>query len=103
MVDTKVGTTLNLSQFPNTLLKNSTFERSPCRQQPRNKDRNAAVVRRVAGRSGAKLVDLRTVFTRYLQTHNPCNLAKGILTTDSVHLTPAGNKLVAEALFPALF
>ena len=66
-------------------------------------DQYAAVVRRVAGRSKAKLVDLRTVFTGYLQTHNPGNLAKGILTTDSVHLTQAGNKLVAEALFPALF
>ena len=66
-------------------------------------DKYAAIVRRVAGRSGAKLVDLRTVFTRYLQTHNPDNRPKGILTIDSVHLTPTGNKLVAEALFSALF
>ena len=66
-------------------------------------DKYAAVVRRVAGRSRAKLVDMRTVFTRYLQTHNPDNRAKGILTSDGVHPTPAGNKLVAKALFPALF
>ena len=66
-------------------------------------DKYVAVVRRVAGQRGAKLVDLRTVFTRYLQTHNPDNQPNGILTTDGVHPTPAGNKLVAEALFPALF
>ena len=66
-------------------------------------DKYAAVVRRVAGRSRAKLIDMRTVFTRYLQTHNPDNQAKGILTNDGVHPTPAGNKVVAEALFPALF
>ena len=66
-------------------------------------DKYAAAVRRVAGRNGAKLVDLRTVFTRYLQAHNPDNQAKGILTSDGVHPTPAGNKLVAEALVTALF
>ena len=66
-------------------------------------DQYAAVVRRVAGRKGAKLVDMRTVFTRYLQTHNPDNRAKGILTSDGIHPTPTGNKLAAEAIFPALF
>ena len=66
-------------------------------------DQYVQIVRRVAGRRGTKLVDLRTVFTQYLQAHNPDNRAKGILTSDGVHPTPAGNKLVAEALFPALF
>ncbi|CAA9341580.1 MAG: lipase/acylhydrolase family protein [uncultured Cytophagales bacterium] len=52
----------------------------------------------VAGREGCPLVDLRAAFTQYLQIHNPQNQAKGILTTDGVHLTRAGNALAAREL-----
>jgi len=43
-----------------------------------------------------ELCDLRTAFVTYLQAHNPENVEKGILTEDSIHLTPAGYAIVAR-------
>jgi hypothetical protein len=48
------------------------------------------------------LVDLRTVFHDYSLAHNPDNLAKGILTTDGVHLNEKGNAFVAEEMWKAI-
>jgi lysophospholipase L1-like esterase len=59
--------------------------------------------RAVAAREGCPLADLRTAFTNYLRVHNPQNQAKGILTTDGVHLTREGNALVARELHKVLF
>jgi lysophospholipase L1-like esterase len=59
--------------------------------------------RAVANQEGCPLVDLRSAFTNYLRTHNPQNQPKGILTTDGVHLTRAGNALVAKELHKVLF
>jgi lysophospholipase L1-like esterase len=59
--------------------------------------------RAVAGQEGCPLVDLRAAFNDYLRTHNPQNQPKGILTTDGVHLTRAGNALVARELHKVLF
>jgi len=42
------------------------------------------------------LVDLRKAFKQYISENNPENKAKGILTTDGVHLNNKGSKLIAE-------
>ena len=59
-------------------------------------DAYAARSRSVAAELGVELCDLRAAFVAYLQTHNPANLDKGVLTVDGIYLSPAGNRLVAE-------
>jgi lysophospholipase L1-like esterase len=54
-----------------------------------------AISRKVATDTKSQMVDLRKAFIDHLKANNPDNLAKGILTSDSVHLNPAGNRLVA--------
>jgi lysophospholipase L1-like esterase len=48
------------------------------------------------------LVDLRAGFIQYNLKNNPQNKESGILTTDRVHLTPAGNLFVAEQMWNAI-
>lgn len=48
------------------------------------------------------LVDLRNAFQQYNLKNNPQNKEAGILTVDRVHLTPAGNKLVADEMWQAI-
>ncbi len=62
----------------------------------------AQACRRVAEKNGCTLVDLRKVFMAYISKNNPENLSKGILTTDGVHLTSLGSKLVAESIYKNL-
>jgi lysophospholipase L1-like esterase len=38
----------------------------------------------------------------YLKKHNPKNATEGILTSDSVHMNPAGNQLLAKLVLEAL-
>ena len=45
---------------------------------------------------------LRERFLRHLSIHNPENKSRGILTGDSVHLNPAGNRFVADQMLDAL-
>lgn len=45
------------------------------------------------------LVDLRAAFISYNLKNNSQNKESGILTTDRVHLTPAGNLFVAEQMW----
>jgi lysophospholipase L1-like esterase len=71
-------------------------------EEDQNLDQYVEVCRKVAKAQGCKLVDLRLVFTEYEQKNNPQNLSKGILTTDGVHLTPLGGKLVAENILKVL-
>jgi lysophospholipase L1-like esterase len=59
-------------------------------------------IRKYAKANGLGLVDLRSIFHEYSLTHNPENLAKGILTNDGVHLNEKGNALVAEEMWKAL-
>ena len=59
-------------------------------------------LRKYVKENGLGLVDLRTIFHEYSVANNPENLAKGILTTDGVHLNPKGNALVAEEMWKAL-
>jgi lysophospholipase L1-like esterase len=56
----------------------------------------AAISRTVAKSLGATLCDLRKAFHSYLVVHNPGNRREGILTYDGVHLSDAGNELVAN-------
>ena len=58
----------------------------------------AGVIRKVALEMEVGLCDLRTIFIEYLRVHNTENSESGVLTTDSVHLNDAGNKLVADQL-----
>jgi lysophospholipase L1-like esterase len=50
-------------------------------------------------RSNIPLVDLRSAFISYNLKNNLQNKESGILTTDRVHLTPAGNLFVAEQMW----
>jgi lysophospholipase L1-like esterase len=58
----------------------------------------AAISRDVARKTGAFLVDLRGLFLHDLKIRNPQNERSGVLTTDGVHLNPAGNELVKDCL-----
>ena len=65
-------------------------------------DQYAGISRKVAEETGAQLLDLRKGFIDYLKEHNPDNASSGILTGDTVHLNPAGNRLVSELVLGAL-
>lgn len=71
---------------------------------PQDADLNAYsdVVRKLAGEKNCKLVDLRKIFSVYLNQHNTENKESGILTTDRVHLNDKGNSLVAESMLSKL-
>ncbi len=71
---------------------------------PQDKDLNAYsdVIRRIAGMYNCKLIDLRKAFTDYEEANNKDNSESGLLTTDRVHLTAAGNRLVADEMLKAL-
>jgi len=61
-------------------------------------DEYAAISRSIAKSLGTPLCDLRKAFGDYLRVHNKENAKQGILTTDGVHLSDAGNRFVAGAL-----
>lgn len=60
------------------------------------------VTRKIARDLNIRLCDLHTAFIEYLNTHNPENKDRGILTYDSVHLSDEGNRLVAREMLEAL-
>ncbi|NCW12385.1 MAG: G-D-S-L family lipolytic protein [Chitinophagia bacterium] len=59
-------------------------------------------MRKYAATNQLGLVDLRKIFHEYSIANNPNNDAKGILTTDGVHLNEKGNALVAEEMWKAI-
>lgn len=65
-------------------------------------DEYAAITRKVAADRHVPLVDLRALFKSYIEKHNPDNAAQGVLTKDTVHLNPIGDKLVAKQMLKAL-
>lgn len=71
---------------------------------PQDGDLNqySKLIREIASRNSLQLCDLRKHFMDYLVQNNPENKEKGILTTDRVHLTDAGNKFLAEKMLEAL-
>ncbi len=56
-------------------------------------------LRQYASTNNITLLDLRKIFHDYSLANNPNNLAKGILTTDGVHLNEKGDALVAEEMW----
>ncbi len=60
------------------------------------------LIREISSRNNVELLDLRKAFGDYLAKNNPENKEKGILTSDRVHLTEAGNKFLAEKMLEAL-
>ncbi|GAB3163736.1 SGNH/GDSL hydrolase family protein [Telluribacter humicola] len=71
-------------------------------EQDGDLNRYAGFIRDLANKHNLTLVDLRKDFQDYLVKNNPDNKESGILTTDRVHLTEAGNKFVAERMLNAL-
>lgn len=65
-------------------------------------NRYSQIIRDLASKYGCGLVDLRKAFLEYNLKNNPENKESGILTTDRVHLNPAGNQLVADLMLKAL-
>jgi lysophospholipase L1-like esterase len=59
-------------------------------------------IRNFAAKKSIPLVDLRSLFIQYNFANNPENKESGILTRDRVHLTPAGNNLVAKEMWKVI-
>jgi len=59
-------------------------------------------LRSFTAKNNLPLVDLRSAFIQYNLKNNPLNKESGVLTVDKVHLTPAGNKLVADEMWKAI-
>ncbi|PWJ59486.1 lysophospholipase L1-like esterase [Dyadobacter jejuensis] len=71
-------------------------------QQDGDLNQYSKLIRDLADRNNLQLLDLRKEFQDYLSANNPENKEKGILTSDRVHLTEAGNTFVAEKMVEAL-
>lgn len=71
---------------------------------PQDGDLNSysKIIRNLAKQYNCSLVDLRKEFLAHNLANNPENKESGILTTDRVHLSPAGNKLVADLMMKGL-
>jgi len=65
-------------------------------------DEYAEISRKVAKDTKSQLCDLRKTFQDYLTKNNGEDKEKGILTSDRVHLSDAGNKLVAETILSTI-
>lgn len=72
-------------------------------QQDGDLNRYSNIIRNIAQTMNLPLVDLRKATTTYLLNNNPNNTAKGIITTDGVHLTPFGNIMVAQQIWDTLY
>ncbi|MES2374076.1 MAG: GDSL-type esterase/lipase family protein [Bacteroidota bacterium] len=59
-------------------------------------------LRAFTAKNNIPLVDLRAGFINYNLKNNPQNKESGILTTDRVHLTPAGNLFVAQEMWKVI-
>jgi lysophospholipase L1-like esterase len=62
----------------------------------------SAISRRVAAETGAVFCDLRTPFFEYLAEHKTDRSDRGVLTTDGVHMRPAGDALLIETMAGAI-
>jgi len=60
------------------------------------------IIRRIAKDMALPVCDLRKAFMDYLQSNNPNNVEKGILTSDRVHLTEPGNAFVAAEMWKVI-
>jgi lysophospholipase L1-like esterase len=62
----------------------------------------ASIIRKIATDNQCKLIDLRKAFINYEEKNNIENKASGILTSDRVHLTDAGNQFLAETMWATI-
>lgn len=62
----------------------------------------ADILRGVAEAADVRLGDLRAAFEEYLERENRDKAYDGVLTTDGVHLNPAGNRFVADFMIEQL-
>ncbi len=62
----------------------------------------ANIVRNLASKFDLRLCDMRKAALEYNLKNNPQNRESGILTYDRVHLTDAGNRLVADEMMKVL-
>ena len=73
-----------------------------CEVQVRFNGQSADITRGVATDMKAPLIDLRKACVAHLAEHNTANAKEGILTTDGVHLTPAGDQFLAARMVAGL-
>jgi lysophospholipase L1-like esterase len=71
-------------------------------QQDGDLNRYSFIIRSIAADLKLPVCDLRKAFMDYLQTNNPSNAEKGILTSDRVHLNDAGNLFVAQQMWKVI-
>ncbi|MEM7385190.1 MAG: GDSL-type esterase/lipase family protein [Verrucomicrobiota bacterium] len=62
----------------------------------------ASISRKVAAKAGITVCDLRQSMSAYLEVFNRGDAEKGILTSDGVHLSEAGNRMVANRMAGSL-
>jgi lysophospholipase L1-like esterase len=65
-------------------------------------DEYSDISRAVAKETGVQLVDLHKAFQDYERANNKEDKDRGVLTSDSCHLSDAGNQLVAGEMLKAL-
>jgi len=65
-------------------------------------DEYADITRGVAAAMKTPLIDLRMACVTHLAEHNKADAKEGILTTDGVHLTPAGDQFLAARMVEGL-
>lgn len=68
-------------------------------QQDGDLNQYSKIIRDLAAKNNLAVIDLRKLFVAYNVANNPENKAKGILTTDGVHLNAKGNQLVADEMW----
>ena len=73
-------------------------------ESPRNVklDQYAAISRKVAAEQKVTLCDVRHAFVAFLQKHNTDKKPHGLLTYDGIHMSAAGNDLLAETISQSL-
>jgi lysophospholipase L1-like esterase len=71
-------------------------------QQDGDLNAYSQIIRNLAQKYHCGLVDLREIFHNYELKNNPGNKESGILTLDRVHLSDAGNQLVADKMLEVL-
>lgn len=65
-------------------------------------DEYSQISRSVAASERVRVLDLRKQFVAHLRAQNKDNAEKNLLTSDGVHLNPAGNRFVADRVLEGL-
>lgn len=65
-------------------------------------NRYSNIIRELAKKNNAALIDLRKKFITYEQENNPENKEKEVLTYDKVHMNAKGNQFLADAMWDTI-